>query len=317
MGPRHGIMFLAAALGAALWVANAALDAFVNGEGRFLDLLLFAEPPHEVFIRSLGPLVILALGGVASWHRRRWRRAERALLANQEELRSLASALAGAEERQRRHIAAELHDRIGQMLVAAKIKAGLLRLAITSPDRAAEADEIVGLIDHASREVSSLTFELCPPVLYEVGLAAALEWLTNEFQQVNDIDCQFTEDGAIGAVSEETQGLLFQTARELLVNVAKHARATKAKLVLATDDRGLTIRVEDNGVGFDPAGIVRHHRQIGGFGLFSIRERLRHINGRLEIDAAPGRGSRVALVVPYRRAAETEEQKDRLTHTPG
>jgi signal transduction histidine kinase/HAMP domain-containing protein len=228
-------------------------------------------------------------------------------LAYQERLVRLASQQASAEEQQRRLISADLHDRVGQTLVAAKVEIGLLRRSLTSAGDLTAADKSLELIDQTMKDVWSLTFELCPPMLYEAGLEAALEWLAKQFAERHDITCRLICDGNTQLMHDDLRGLLFQASRELLTNVSKHAQATDVEIGVTADDESLRVCVTDNGVGFDRVAAGDKARDAGGFGLFSIRERLRYFGGDLEIHSEPGHGARITMIVPLSSVEEIGE----------
>lgn len=211
---------------------------------------------------------------------------------------NLARELSLAEERERQRLSAALHDGVGQDLLVARIKMGLLKETLSSADHAESLAEVIELVDRAARSVSSLTFELCPPVLYEKGLQAALAWLVERFERRSDTAFEFVASGPPWPMSNEFRGLMFQIVRELLANVVRHACASSAMVLCETSDREMTITVGDDGVGFDPAAVGKLSDGTGGFGLFSIRRRLRHVAGRLDINSGPHRGSRITVVVP-------------------
>ena len=221
------------------------------------------------------------------------------ILEYQEHLRSMASELSLAEERQRRSIADGLHDRIGQTLALARIKLGSLRDRCA--DNAAllvQVDEVTSLLKQMVTEIRSLTFELSPPILYEFGLEAALEWLANRMQAQHDLDCAFQCGGAASPFRQQTDVLLFQAARELLTNVVKHAHAKAVRVSVQKNDKEVRVTIEDHGIGFDTSKNVLHAKQKEGFGLFSIRERIRHLGGTFELTSDPGHGTCVSLTLP-------------------
>jgi PAS domain S-box-containing protein len=228
------------------------------------------------------------------------RNAEAQVLTYQQQLRALASELALAEERERRRIATYLHDTIAQMLTTAGMK---LDAILASPDAsgvAAALAEIRGLLSRAIQNARSATFDLSPPVLHELGLTVALEWLTERFGAEHGLSADLVTEGPETALEEDLRVVLFQAARELLHNVAKHARARRAKVSLKVEDSRLSVTVEDDGRGFDVAEAMPNARALTGFGLFAIRERLAHFGGRMEIRSEPGRGTTAALSVPIR-----------------
>ena len=220
----------------------------------------------------------------------------------QTQLRTLASELLFTEERERRRLAIDLHDSIGQALAISKLKLDALRTAVLSSPLAFDLEEICGLLDGTIQQTRSLTFELSPPVLYELGLVPALESLVEEVERRYNLRVHFLEDSRPKPVSEDLAVLLFRAVQELLVNVVKHANARKVRVTIVRDGDCIRIRVEDNGIGFDPAEIDSHEGRARRFGLFSIRERLHHLGGHVEIESSPGRGTLVSLTAPLRQS---------------
>ena len=202
------------------------------------------------------------------------------------------------EERERRHIATELHDRIGQTLAVTKIKLGELREASASSEVAKALGEIRGFIEQTIQDTRSLTFELSPPVLYELGLEAALAWLINQTREKHGLRIELKDDGQSKPLDNGCRVIVFQAARELLFNIVKHARAHSATVSVRKDDNDIRIDIEDDGIGFDSSELEATEIGSRGFGLFSIRERLRPLGGRMEIHSEPGGGTHVTLVAP-------------------
>ncbi len=225
-------------------------------------------------------------------------RAEQGLLGSERQLRTLASQLAFAEERERRRIAADLHDRIGQALAVSKIKLGQLLEAAGDTELEAPLREVRELVDQTVGDTRSLTFDLSPPVLYELGLEAAIEWLAERIRDRHGLDVVVERDGAPLQTSDDIGGLVFRAVRELLLNVVKHAGADTARIALHGDRRKVRISVEDNGDGFDLSKARTAGDGEGGFGLYSIRQLVEHLGGRLDITSEPGQGTRATLEVP-------------------
>jgi PAS domain S-box-containing protein len=261
-------------------------------QGRFLDNSLYP------ILDAQGKVIQVAIFSRDITHRKQ---AEERIRTYQERLRSLASQLSLTEERERRRIAMALHDRVGQTLAISKMKLGALRESASSTGLVEPLNEIHGSIEQVIRDTRSLIFELSSPILYQLGLEAALEWLTEQTQHRHGILSYFEDDGQPKALDEDVCVLLFQAVRELLVNVAKHAQAQSVKVVIRRDNGNVQIIVEDDGVGFDASPIGSQWGRTEGFGLFSIRERLNHLGGQLKIVSTAGNGSRITLVAPLKR----------------
>ena len=234
------------------------------------------------------------------------KRAEDEIRAYQEKLRSLASELTLVEERERRRLAIQLHENIGQILAFAQIKLGTLTAEATTSDLAADLNELRNQIDHTIQFTRSLTFELSPPTLYELGLGEAVEWLASQFQENCGTEIEVQQEPHPTPLTDEVRTILFLVVRELLTNVAKHAQAHHAKVVIEKDGDQLRIQVEDDGVGFNVA-----KSGAAGFGLFSIRERLDHIGGHLKVKSKPGHGTVVTLAIPLMPEDKMAESQQR------
>jgi PAS domain S-box-containing protein len=220
--------------------------------------------------------------------------AEDELQRQRDKLRELAEDLTRSEERQRRKIALRLHDGVGQLLNVAKMKLRAAEDAADSPGRARELAAIRQTLEQALADTRSLTGALSPPLLYDAGLVPALGWLVDHFQKDHP-DVRFSFEGHAEPADMECRLLLFQIARELLYNVVKHAKARHAQVRLERDGKQIRLQVRDDGVGGIPSGSPFDSRVDDGFGLFSIRERIRLHGGSLDIVSPPGGGSAVAV----------------------
>jgi len=230
------------------------------------------------------------------------KKAERRFRADQIKLRSLASELLLAEERERRRIATDLHDHIGQTLAITKIKLGTLKGVPGSQECQEGIDEIRSLVEKTIQYTKSLTFELSPPILYEIGFEATIEWLSEQMQKQHYILFDFETDGEPKPIAKDVSILLFQIVRELFMNIVKHSQAHQVTTQIARHGETMRILVEDDGIGFDPSHIEKNQ----SFGFFSIDERLKHFGGSLEIDTSPGHGTRIAVISPL--AVRTERK---------
>lgn len=216
----------------------------------------------------------------------------------EEKLRSLASELSSTEERERRRLATYLHDTIGQTLAFCKMKIRLPQRSLPQDDVETNLQEIRELVEQSISDTRSLTYELSPPVLYELSFEAALEWLVNQLARRYQLTITLEDDKEPKQFSDELRVFLFHAVREILINVAKHAEARRVSVSLRKNGANVRIVVEDDGVGFKiPVGELAAGF-TGGFGLFNVRERLRHFGGDFGIETGPGKGTSVILIAP-------------------
>lgn len=226
--------------------------------------------------------------------------AERTQVAEQRatQLRALASELALTEQRERRRLAKILHDHLQQILVAAKLKVGLLKKRIEIEDQRARLQRVDELLDESIGVSRSLTVELSPPVLYDAGFTAALEWLTRHMQEKHGFSVRVEVETDLEPAGEDLRVFLFDAVRELLFNVVKHGGTSEASLRVGVTNAGdFQVIVADEGVGMVPRDDEPGFQE-SGFGLFSIRERLELLDGRMEIDSSVNLGTRIILTIP-------------------
>jgi signal transduction histidine kinase len=214
--------------------------------------------------------------------------------AYQERLRALAAELTMTEERERRRLAADLHDNIGQVLALLQIKLGSLRQELPSPQAAADLDESRELLSQIINATRSLTLEIGLSVLYELGFASGVEWLGEKYQERYGLQVEVNCEPLPASLEGLQKILLFRAIRELLTNVIKHARASRARIAVQTTENQLSLEVADNGSGFEAANLTAG----SGFGLFSIAERISNQGGKMEVTSTPGEGTRVNITLP-------------------
>jgi signal transduction histidine kinase len=232
----------------------------------------------------------------------RLKRTGRKLLDYQGKLKSLASELSLTEERQKRRIAIELHDRIGQSLVMSKVWLESLSESAPNDDTIQSLDEICDSLDEVIQNTRSLTFDLSSPILYELGLEAAVsEWLSEQIDGKHGIVTKHEDDGRSKPLDDDVRALLFRNVQELLVNVVKHAHACKVEVYSRRVNNQIQISVEDDGIGFDAKDITSKPTRTGGFGLFNVREKLEQLGGNLEIESEPGHGTRIKITAPLKQ----------------
>ena len=211
------------------------------------------------------------------------------------QLRRLSAQLAMTEERERRNLAQDLHDNLGQLLAVMKIKL----TSISAGELQPLIDQMVALVAQADQAARNITQQLSPPVLYTLGLVPALQWLAEDIERVYGLMVHVDHDDCRRRLVDEVQAVLFRVARELLINVAKHAGVRDASLsCLCSGDR-LILVVSDAGCGFEPADHLGAWPGYHSFGLRSIYERVANIGGEMEIDSSPGNGTTITLSVPH------------------
>jgi signal transduction histidine kinase len=236
-------------------------------------------------------------------------RSERLEQANRR-LRALNVEMATLEERQRRQLAQQLHDTTIQDLVLARI------LVDGDQDLAQRRDQLMALLARATKQLRFLVFELSPPLLREDGLYQALAWLTEHLRAQWGLEVAYEPSGESPALGDAQAVTLFQGARELLINVAKHAEATRAVLEVDCDGKVVEISVSDNGRGFDPECLAGADAMPalgvddlrGGFGLYSLRSRLELLGGWLEVDNGRQRGVEARIGIRVDPPAGTDER---------
>lgn len=215
------------------------------------------------------------------------------------QLRKVSSQLTMTEERERRILAQNLHDDLGQLLAIIKIK-------LTSLDNGlprSSVNTIVELLDQADLAVRMISLQLSPPILHTLGLIPALEWLVEEMEHRYQLAVHIDHEGEPRPLVDEIQAMLFRSVRELLINVARHAKASDATLTCLSQGSQLILAVSDNGCGFDPSQYLVGLSRRRGFGLCSIYERIINIGGEMEFDSSPGNGTTITLSIPYPIAA--------------
>jgi signal transduction histidine kinase len=212
-------------------------------------------------------------------------------------LRALATELNLAEQRERKRIATDLHDHLAQMLVLAKLKVGQARTTFSLDLPCAQ---LLGQAEEALSESLSYTrtlvADLSPSVLYENGLPAALKWLAEQMRRYDlMVGLEVSAQGTI-ALPEEQAVLVFQSVRELLMNVAKHAKARRAEVLLECRDNILRVKVRDDGVGFKMERSDNAELSTK-FGLFNIRERMKALDGSFLLQSEEGKGTTATLTL--------------------
>src|SRR6478735_7207592 len=237
-----------------------------------------------------------------------------ALTQSHDRLRGLATELNLAEQRERKRLAAELHDHLQQLLVLGRLKLGQGKeLVETLPKCATLISDADGILAEALTYTRTLVAELSPPVLRDHGLSAGLKWL-GAYMHKHDMAVTVTVPEANLQLPEDQALLLFQSVRELLMNAWKHAATGTADVTMELDGDRLRLQVHDDGRGFDlaAADAATSTKLASKFGLFSIRERMNALGGSFEIESAPHHGTTATLTLPLGAASSETEAEPML-----
>lgn len=219
----------------------------------------------------------------------------------EEGMRRLSRQLLEVQENERRHLARELHDEVMQTLTALKLSLGAAAQAPTIATR--QLEESVETVDDLVEQVRSLSLDLRPSMLDDLGLVPALEWYCQRQSRRLAVPIAFFTAPFSSRPSPEVETTCFRVVQEALTNTAKHSQATQVKVTLQQRDSTLQITIRDNGVGFDTATMHVHSERGSGIGLRGMEERLRLVEGQLDITTAPGHGTEIRARVPMTEIA--------------
>jgi two-component system sensor histidine kinase UhpB len=237
------------------------------------------------------------------------KQAEEQLHTYKERLRALALELTLTEEQERRQISEELHDGPAQSLSLVRLQLASASETATETAQSRKLDDVSKVVRESIQQIRDVILALGSPSMKEIGLAAAIsEWVQDQVEKRYGLRTSFTDTSDELLLSYDTQAMLFRNTRELVMNAAKHAQADSVSVKMESSGRVFRITVEDKGIGFDPASAGNLPGRSGGFGLFSVAERMADLGGALEMVAAPGKGCKATLVVPLEPAEEGDSQ---------
>ncbi|MBS0170045.1 MAG: PAS domain S-box protein [Nitrospira sp.] len=229
------------------------------------------------------------------------------LADSQDRLRALTTDLNLAEHRIRKQLATDLHDYLAQLLVLSRIKLGQAKLEEVSAAAAQAMTEVQEVMDQALAYTRTLVAQLSPPILNEFGLLMALRWLADRMQPELTVVLELETETENLPLSEEQSVLLFQSVRELLMNIVKHAETHEARITVAQSGASLSITVSDRGAGCDLMAAETGLK--AGFGLFSIRERMKALGGSFDVQSLPGQGTIATLRLPMQSPAPSSTER--------
>ena len=226
-------------------------------------------------------------------------RAEEALKEYSERLQALTVRLSEAEEVERQRVARELHDQVGQNLIALRINLSIVRAKIaeeTTDLVGSYLDDLLTLLDQMIDRTRSIMDELRPPMLDDLGLMATLRWWVGQITSQSDIAMTVRGEEPDPHLPAHVESALFRIAQEALINVVRHASATHATVTVEVDDETVHLVIADNGVGFDPARVAGPDEHQGRE-LLTMTERAEVVGGCCRVESSPQQGTRVVVAV--------------------
>jgi PAS domain S-box-containing protein len=218
--------------------------------------------------------------------------------AARERLQLLSQQLVDAQEAERRHLARELHDEIGQTLTAVKINLQALQRLSNPSARAVHLEESMGIVEQAIQQVRNLSLDLRPSLLDDLGLVATLRWYLDRQAKWSGFATQFTASLTETRLSSNLETVCFRVVQEALTNVMRHAQAQLVRVELQQQETELHLLIADDGVGFDVEATLAQVVQGTGLGLLGMQERVSLLGGRIEINATQGRGTQIRVYLP-------------------
>ena len=218
----------------------------------------------------------------------------------QSNLKSLTNDLYVTEEKVKRNLAITLHDKLGQLLIAIKYKISELNNKVEKAEHKQIIDEISKILKDTIKESRNITYELSPPVLYEMGLVSAISWKLEDIEKNKKIKTSLTDESNSYKLEEKIEIIIYRVISELLQNVLKHAKAKNVTITLKLLPNSFIIAVKDNGIGFDLNATKNRAVAQKKFGLFSIMERIRYIGGEMTINTALKKGTEAVIKLPLK-----------------
>lgn len=223
-------------------------------------------------------------------------------------LLALSGRLINFQEHERRHIARELHDEIGQCLSAIRVQFAKLQRRTDQPEALALINSAASLTESTLGRVRSLALLLHPPQLATLGLVAALRWHLEEQKRLYGLQIHFNSGPVQEPVQPDIAIAVYRIVQEALSNALRHGGAGQVSVALGTAGDALTMSVTDDGVGFNPDSLDNRPQARLTLGLLSMTERARLLGGELTIDSAPGKGTRIAARLPLRAARDGHDE---------
>jgi signal transduction histidine kinase len=218
--------------------------------------------------------------------------------ASRERLQNLSASLLRAQEIERRGIARELHDEIGQALTSIQLNLQSIEPLVLDPAASTLLSDNMSTVEHVLHQVRDLSLNLRPSVLDDFGLVPALNWLVKRQPQGAGLSIELRADEIDPRPAADIETVCFRVAQEALTNTYRHAKASQIRIELAVREKEMQLTIEDDGIGFDVSKALKHSTSGSSMGLLGMYERVELVGGRIRITSAPGQGTRIRVVVP-------------------
>jgi signal transduction histidine kinase len=283
------------------WVQSAPLKT-AAGQFGVIEVVYLQERPSEVegpFLAEERDLINSLADSVSSYLDRK--QAEAALRQTHERLQALSQQLMHVQEQERRHLARNLHDEIGQALTAVKMNLQTLQRGSDGPHIGASLSDSIDIIEHMMQHVRDLSLDLRPSLLDDLGLVSAVKWYVSRQAERAGWEAQILAEDSLSHLPADMAVTCYRIVQEAVTNAMRHAEARHVSVMLHKGDRELDIIIRDDGVGFNVMHAHQRAAQGQSLGLLGMEERIRLLEGRLNIRSSPGNGTEVMASIPLPR----------------
>jgi len=289
------------------WVQSAPLQTTAGHRGIIAVTYLEEKPPETEgpFLAEERDLINSLADSVSSYLNRK--QAETALRQTHERMQALSQRLMHVQEQERRHLARDLHDEIGQALTAVKMNLQTLHRKNDRPDIAASLSDSMGIVDHILQHVRDLSLDLRPSLLDDLGLVSAVKWYVSRQAERAGWDAQIFAEDSLSHLPADMAVTCYRIVQEAVTNVMRHAEARHLSVTLKKNDAELEIVIRDDGVGFDAVHAQQRAAHGQSLGVLGMEERVRHFDGRLSIRSNPGGGTEVKAMIPLPRESSRKQ----------
>ena len=289
------------------WVQSAPLQMTAGHRGIIAVTYLEEKPPETEgpFLAEERDLINSLADSVSSYLNRK--QAETALRQAHERMQALSQRLMHVQEQERRHLARDLHDEIGQALTAVKMNLQTLHRKNDRPDIAASLSDSMGIVDHILQHVRDLSLDLRPSLLDDLGLVSAVKWYVSRQAERAGWDAQIFAEDSLSHLPADMAVTCYRIVQEAVTNVMRHAEARHLSVTLKKNNAELEIVIRDDGVGFDAVHAQQRAAHGQSLGVLGMEERVRHFDGRLSIRSNPGGGTEVKAMIPLPRESSRKQ----------